>query len=134
MKGVHYYRKDIIFFKHVAKIKLPKWLWMYMIWKEKDLIHSDNLFSMSQCTLTEKRNMLKVDYPCCWSLRCFFLRFKWRCVNVGKTELFESVMLIRFSLALIFFFKNIANFTQQFVKFDIHEKKIVKVGIWLLYT
>ena len=30
--------------------KLPKWLWKYMIWKEKDKICSDNLFSMAQCT------------------------------------------------------------------------------------
>ena len=41
--------------------KLPK----YMIWKEKDKICSDNLFSMAQCTKTEGMNMLKVDYPCC---------------------------------------------------------------------
>ena len=43
---------------------LPKWLWKFIIWKEKDLICTDILFSMAQYTKTEGRNtcMFKVDY------------------------------------------------------------------------
>ena len=66
--------------------------------------------------------MFKFYYSCCQSLCCVVtLRFTWRYVNVIKTELSKRIKLTW--LSKISFFVNNANFTQQFVKFDFHEKK-----------
>ena len=53
--------------------KLPTWLWKYIIWKEKDKICSDKLFSMAQYTWTEDINMFEVDWHCylSFALRCY---------------------------------------------------------------
>ena len=66
---VHDYRKNIISSKTSANItivtlKVHNMKVKVHNMKEKDLICSENLFSMAQCTKTEGRNMFKDGYHC----------------------------------------------------------------------
>ena len=114
--------------------KLPKWLWKYMIWKEKDLnvripfFPCDNVLRQ-----TGEIFLISIILAINHCVAFYFsLRFTWRCVHVGKTELFECVMLTW--LLNSPFFKTLRISLNSSLNLIFMKKKIVKVGLWLLYT